>query len=87
MKGAQKHIINKVFVEVNAPSQRVAHELKNNLDVFLKERVFPQLEKALSALAIDMHSSIVQISRLDLEISGNFKYDLRDLERVIIEKQ
>ena len=40
----QKHIINKVFLEVETNSNEVAHKLKDNLAVFFKHQVFPKIE-------------------------------------------
>ncbi len=94
MTNAGKHIINKVYVEVNTASKEQAYHIKDNLDVFLKEHVFQQIENHFDTIEKDIKNNIVRIEKLDLDLTVNsdFKYDdLKQkitvgLEKVIREK-
>lgn len=44
MKKNNNHIVNKVNLEINTPNKEKAFELKNKIDSFLKDRLFPELE-------------------------------------------
>lgn len=44
MKKNSNHIVNKVNLEINTPNKEKAFELKNKIDSFLKDRLFPELE-------------------------------------------
>ena len=41
MAHVQQHIIEKVFVDVATKNKEVAFQLKDSIDVFLKEEIFP----------------------------------------------
>lgn len=62
-----QHIIQKVVVEVNVTSMATANRLKNNLNAFLIDRVFPQLEKELELLGLPIASKILRIPKLEVE--------------------
>ena len=42
MAHVQQHIIEKVFVDVATKNKEVAFQLKDSIDVFLKEEIFPK---------------------------------------------
>ncbi|QGY47050.1 hypothetical protein GM418_26320 [Maribellus comscasis] len=55
-----KHIIHKLFVEVNTSDVKEANNIKNNIDLFLKNEVLPELEKLL-----DKYGPTELISRIE----------------------
>ena len=67
----QKHIIKKVFIEVDTNNTDVAYKLKDNLDVFLKEEILPYLEQYFKSIEHQLPAEIVQIPYLNLEINVN----------------
>ncbi len=76
MIGEEKHIINKVFVEVETTSKAKAFEIKDRLDMFLKERVFPILEKQFENLGKQVKYDIIRIDKVtfDIQVDQNFSY-------------
>jgi len=71
----KRHIIHKVFIELNTKSKTQAYEIKDNISSFLSSEVFPSLEKQLNSLdSLDSLTSkpanyAVQIEKLTLDIS------------------
>ncbi|NVK07541.1 MAG: hypothetical protein HWD89_00690 [Tenacibaculum sp.] len=72
---AKEHTIQKVFVEVNTKSKKVAEEYKNTIEDFLQEEVFPEIEKYFNSQEIEYEAYIQQIENLNIEveISSNNK--------------
>jgi len=60
------HIIEKVVVEVNTTQVKTANTIKNNLDAFLKNEIFPKLEKLLQKY--DRPGSVVRFQELELNL-------------------
>lgn len=65
---APKHIIDKVFLEVNTCRRETAHYLRDNIDAFLKEELFPELEKLLASYSRE--KTIARVDELKLEVSS-----------------
>lgn len=65
----QEHIINKVFVEVNTKSIKVAEEFKNSIENFLQEELLPQIEAYFNSLNLNTPEVIQQITKLNLEVN------------------
>ncbi|WP_440068137.1 contractile injection system tape measure protein [Tenacibaculum discolor] len=65
---AKEHTIQKVFVEVNTKSKKVAEECKNTIEDFLQEEVFPEIEKYFNSQEIEYEAYIQQIENLNIEI-------------------
>jgi hypothetical protein len=61
MKKNSEHIVNKVNLEINTSRKETAFELKNRIDSFLKDRLFPKLETLF-----DENSSADQIRRFEI---------------------
>ena len=79
-----KHIINKVFLEVNTNSIETAYYLKDNLDVFLKEKVFPYLEAYFDAFQKTLPSKgDLQIEKIGIDLSFGASLDYTDLKEAI----
>ncbi|MDO6675258.1 contractile injection system tape measure protein [Tenacibaculum sp. 1_MG-2023] len=63
------HSIQKVFVEVNTKSKKVAEECKNTIENFLQKEVFPEIEKYFNSLEIENEVLIQQIENLNIEVN------------------
>lgn len=86
MEPFETHIINKVFFEVNTFSKRKGYYLKDNLDTFLKEELFPLLEMYFNAIDKKMPQKSIQIEKLNLDISTNPDIDFTTMKREILEQ-
>lgn len=69
MQTSQIHIINKVFFEINTPSKDKAYYLKDRVDSFLKEELFPFLETYFDTLDGKIASQSIQIEKLNMDFS------------------
>ncbi|HYQ57022.1 MAG TPA: contractile injection system tape measure protein [Draconibacterium sp.] len=67
MYSGQKHIIEKVFIEVNTESEKEAHRINNTAGVYLKEKVFPILEELFDEC--DNGTDIIRFDRLNIDFS------------------
>ncbi|CAM1345295.1 contractile injection system tape measure protein [Tenacibaculum amylolyticum] len=67
MINSQEHIIQKVFVEIQTNSKQTAHELKNTIELFLQEEVFPEIENYLDSEKYGSEE-MLQISNMTLDI-------------------
>ncbi|MGG6229317.1 contractile injection system tape measure protein [Tenacibaculum sp. SDUM215027] len=65
---AKEHTIQKVFVEVNMKSKKIAEEYKNSIESFLQEEVFPEIEKYFNSQEIEYETYIQQIENLNIEV-------------------
>ncbi|OXB06240.1 contractile injection system tape measure protein [Flavobacterium pectinovorum] len=84
MPTANQHIINKLFLEVNTPSKQKAYYLKDNLNTFLKEEVFPLLEAYFDTLHDKMPLQSIQIEKLNIDFSMPVDFDFNTLKIEII---
>ena len=86
----QEHIINKVFLEVETNSTKVAHDLKDRLGMFLKEDILPYLENYFESIEQQLPAEIVQIPQLTLEINvnsqDNFNALITDTKEKLVQK-
>lgn len=64
----QEHIINKVFVEVNTKSKKVANEYKNSLETFLQQEIFLMIASYLENAGLKSDSEVQLISKLNIEV-------------------
>lgn len=90
---AKEHTIQKVFVEVNTKSKKVAEEYKNTIEDFLQEEVFPEIEKYFNFQEIDNESYIQQIESLNIEVaisssnkSINYNSTKREIKEQLVTK-
>jgi len=76
-----KHLIEKVFLEVNTNSMKVANALKNNINVFIKTELLVLIEQELDLLLSD-ENEILQIEKLDISIDATLLQNdsINDLE-------
>jgi len=78
----KKHIIHKVFLELNIKSKAQAFDIKDNISNFLYLDVFPSLEKQLNKLHTTLPNYAVQVDQLTLDISEksiDLNSDLKEL--------
>ena len=61
------HIIEKVLVEVNTSRLETAHSIRNTIDVFLKNELFPKLEVLFDEYKF--HDEIIRFDELTLDLS------------------
>ncbi len=90
MQMHQQHIINKLTVDVETTNPRAAFELKDNIDAFLKQEIFPYLERYFHSIEEDIKWQSIQISQLsiDLNSSSSLNYNelKEDLKRQIVKE-
>ncbi|CAM1371241.1 conserved hypothetical protein [Tenacibaculum litoreum] len=65
---AKEHTVQKVFVEVNTKSKKVADEYKNSIESFLQEEVFPEIEKYFNSQEVDNELCIQQVENVNIEV-------------------
>ncbi|MFT5645373.1 MAG: hypothetical protein ACI976_000043 [Aureispira sp.] len=82
----QEHIINKVILEVETNSTKVANDLKDHLGMFLKEDILPYLENYFKSIEQQLPAEIVQIPQLTLEINVNSQDNFNALKTDTKEK-
>lgn len=82
----QEHIIHKVFLDVETNSTKVAHDLKDQLGMFLKEDILPYLETYFKSIEQQLPAEIVQIPQLTLDIKVNSQHHFNALKTDTKEK-
>lgn len=85
MKDEQSHSIQKVYLEITVGSTKQAYEVKDRIDDFLKDRLFPAIEAHLESLYQD---SSVQLhaENITLDVNCNDPFDVADITRQIQEQ-
>ncbi|MFY7672186.1 contractile injection system tape measure protein [Tenacibaculum sp. MEBiC06402] len=66
----QEHIINKVAVDINTNSNKVAEELKDTIDTFLKEEIFPLIESFFESISSEDSIKLIPKLSLDINVSN-----------------
>ncbi|MFD2565659.1 contractile injection system tape measure protein [Aquimarina rubra] len=79
----QKHIINKVFFEVNTSDTKTAYDLKDNLDMFLKQNLLPTIQAYFDSLT-SVKDQIFRFDKLELSIDSTDVKDQVQLQLDII---
>ena len=74
----KKHIINKVFFEVNTLDTKTAYYLKDNLDVFLKQSLLPTIQTYFDSIT-SVNNQIIRYDKLELNIDSK---DVKDQLRL-----
>ena len=67
MYSEKKHIIEKVFLEVDTTSETLAVQIKNNAGFYVEEKLFPLLEKLFDEY--DSGENILRFERMDISFS------------------
>ncbi|QIA08474.1 contractile injection system tape measure protein [Draconibacterium halophilum] len=81
---ADRHIIDKVFLDINAISETEAYWLKDHISSFLNDLVFPGLEQLFNDMG--ERDSISRFERINLDISLD-NWDDPNVLRIEIENQ
>ena len=80
MLSAQKHIINKLCIDVETSNPTSAFDLKDNIDTFLKHDILPYLENYFSMIEGDLHSQVIQIPYLSVNVDTSSTLNYNELK-------
>jgi hypothetical protein len=86
MQNLDKHIINKVFLEINTNSKEKGYYLKDNIDAFLQKEVFTLLENYFNEVDLKNPSHSIQLDKLNLDIAINQNLDFENFKEQILKK-
>ncbi|WP_343696928.1 contractile injection system tape measure protein [Flavobacterium sp.] len=86
MQELNKHIINKVFLEINTNSKEKGYYLKDNIDAFLQKEIFSFLENYFNEIASKKPSHSIQLDKLDIDIAINQNLDFENIKDQILKK-
>lgn len=86
MLNSNKHIINKVFLEINTNSKEKGYYLKDNIDAFLQKEIFSLLENYFNELDSKNPSDSIQLDKLNIDIAINQNLDFEDFKEQILKK-
>jgi len=86
MQNLDKHIINKVFLEINTNSKEKGYYLKDNIDAFLQKEVFTLLENYFNEVDSKNPSHSIQLDKLNLDIAINQNLDFENFKEQILKK-
>ncbi|KRD08258.1 hypothetical protein ASE21_16350 [Flavobacterium sp. Root901] len=86
MLSSSKHIINKVFLEINTNSKEKGYYLKDNIDAFLQKEIFSFLENYFNELDSKNPSYSIQLEKLNIDIAINQNLDFEDFKEQILKK-
>lgn len=86
MLNSNKHIINKVFLEINTNSKEKGYYLKDNIDAFLQKEIFKVLENYFNELDSKNPSHSIQLDKLNIDIAINENLDIEDFKEQILNK-
>jgi len=84
VQNSSKHIINKVFLEINTNSKEKGYYLKDNIDTFLQKEVFTLLENYFNEVDSKNPSYSIQLDKLNLDIAINQNLDFEDFKKQIL---
>jgi hypothetical protein len=77
-----KHIIQKVFVEVNTFHTETAQFIKNNIDLFLKNEILPEVE--LMLLKYDQPEIVFRLDKIDVQVSASDWKNQNQLKKALV---
>ncbi|TDO68905.1 hypothetical protein EV143_11615 [Flavobacterium chryseum] len=86
MLNSNKHIINKVFLEINTNSKEKGYYLKDNIDAFLQKEIFSILENYFNELDTKNPQYSIQLDKLNIDIAINQNLDFEDFKEQILKK-
>ncbi|WP_417940705.1 contractile injection system tape measure protein [Flavobacterium sp. RS13.1] len=86
MQNLNKHIINKVFLEINTNSKEKGYYLKDHIDAFLQKEIFSFLENYFNEIASKKPSHSIQLDKLDIDIAINQNLDFENIKDQILKK-
>ncbi|KAF2326609.1 contractile injection system tape measure protein [Flavobacterium ginsenosidimutans] len=86
MQNLNRHIVNKVFLEINTNSKEKGYYLKDNIDAFLQKEVFAILENYFNEVDSKNPLHSIQLDKLNLDISINQNLDFENFKEQILKK-
>ncbi|KAF2338334.1 contractile injection system tape measure protein [Flavobacterium tistrianum] len=86
MQNLNKHIISKVFLEINTNSKEKGYYLKDNIDAFLQKEVFTLLENYFNEVDSKNPSCSIQLDKLNLDITINQNLDFENFKEQILKR-
>ncbi|MET3026066.1 contractile injection system tape measure protein [Flavobacterium sp. UW10123] len=84
MQELNRHIINKVFLEINTNSKEKGYYLKDNIDAFLQKEVFTLLENYFNEVDLKNPLHSIQLDKLNLDIEINQNLDFENFKEQIL---
>jgi hypothetical protein len=81
MYSEQRHIINTLRVDVETQNTATAFHLKDHLDVFLKQEIFPYLERYFSSLEKDLETQTIQIPSIAIDVRTSSSLNFEELKQ------
>lgn len=82
----EKNIIKKMLVEVETSSLTEAYYFKNNLDVFFRDEIYPEIDVLFQGLESDIKGNILRFDKVPLEINVSNKDSLPEIKSLLIRK-
>ena len=86
MSSSNTHIINKVLVEIDTKSKEKAYQIKDNINSFINDTLFPRLSEYFDAISLNPEDRFIQIESLNIEVDLGAKEPLKELEPIILKK-
>lgn len=80
MASDQKHIINKLSIDVETSNPSAAFDLKDNINTFLKHDILPYLENYFSTIEEDLHSHVIQIPYVSVNVDTSSTLNYKELK-------
>ncbi|WP_147676391.1 contractile injection system tape measure protein [Algibacter pacificus] len=80
MKNIQsKNIIKKLQVEVNTNSVTKAMQIKDTIDLFIKEEIYPEIEALLKKYAQEIDHHFIEIDTIEIDVNSNNYNDFKSI--------
>jgi len=87
MKSIQsKNIIKKLQVEVNTNSVTKAMQIKDTIDLFIKEEIYPEIETILNKYSQQTNSHFIQIDTIEIDLNGSNYNDYKSIIKNKLDK-
>lgn len=87
MKSIQsKNIIKKLQVEVNTNSVTKAMQIKDTIDLFIKEEIYPEIEAILNKYSQQTNNHFIQIDAIEIDLNGNNYNDYKSIIKNKLDK-
>ena len=86
MKGSDNHIIHKLNLEVDASTNAVAHDFRDNISIYLKNELFPYLEELFQSYESKLGNDIIQVDQLHIDLSHSGTHSFESLKSALKEQ-
>jgi hypothetical protein len=81
MRTGQKHIIDKVFLEVNTSRMETAQHIKDSIGPFIEQHLFPQVEKLFDACR---EKIIFRFDKVETSVTVKSGGDMQQLKALLL---